>query len=1182
MRKARFLSPLEDFGEIEEIKKDIVKQKGVVDIEGCLETQRLHLMYGLPFIGKKEIKKRLVVTYDEIRARQLLDDYRFFDQDAVYYPAKDLMFFQADIKGNLLTKERMEALRVMASGDSCTLITTVDALMEHMPGPGMIRDNIITLGVGDALDEKELSATLVRLGYERMTRVEDVGQFAMRGGIVDVFSMTKDNPYRIELWGDEVISIRAFDCESQRSVEDLQSIEILPARELILSNEEKLKGLLRIEEEAKALYEKLRGEFKTQEAHRIDESVKELRESITQGFFVDLDAFMPYFCTQRCSILDFFDRKDTLAFLDEPLRVFEKGKAIENEFKENMQSRAGKGYALPGQADILYPAENIFARLETFMSCGLYTIRQRSNPAYRAVNAYHMTVKQVNSYNNSFDALVGDLERYVKNKYRILLISPSVSRGKRMADELLEKGFTAFYSESDDRVLKSGEIMITKGQLSRGFEYPLTGYVVICESDIFTRNIRKRPRKKDFHGMTRDAFMQLNVGDYVVHESHGIGIYRGIEQITVDKVVKDYMKISYRDDGNLYIPATDFAYIQKYASADAKKPKINKLGTAEWSRTKSRVVTAVDEVARDLVLLYYKRRENKGFVYGEDTVWQKEFEEMFPYEETGDQLRAIEDTKKDMMSPKIMDRLICGDVGFGKTEVALRAAFKAVQENKQVAFLVPTTILASQHYNNFVQRLKNFPVRVELMCRFKTPGQLKKTAADLEKGLVDIVVGTHRILSNDVKFKDLGLLVIDEEQRFGVAHKEKIKKLKENVDVLALSATPIPRTLHMSIAGIRDMSLLEEAPDDRMPIQTYVMEFNEEMIREAISREVKRNGQVYYVYNRINTIAQVAAMVQELVPEARVEYAHGRMNESRLEELMADFVNGEIDVLVSTTIIETGLDIPNVNTIIIHDSDRMGLSQLYQLRGRVGRSGRTAYAFLMYKRDKLLREEAQKRLSAIREFTDLGSGFRIAMKDLEIRGAGNILGKSQHGHMEAVGYELYCKLLNEAVKKVMPDKEGKGSIPVLEYDTTVNISADAFIPGGYITNESMKLDMYKRIAALEDPDEATDLLSELKDRFGPVPESVTNLVDISLLRALAHECYMEEVNENRDFLEFKLYPKAPIDPAAIMEILSHFEGRMSFKNGEKPALIYRRTGEDAPILTRAKTLLEAMEKILRP
>ncbi|MBR4173785.1 MAG: transcription-repair coupling factor [Lachnospiraceae bacterium] len=1178
--KPRFLSPLEDFGEIEEIKKDIVRQKGMVDIEGCLDSQRLHLVYGLPFIGAKKIKKRLIVTYDEIRARQLLNDYRFFEQDVVFYPAKDLMFFQADIKGNLLTKERMEAMRVMASDEYYTVITTIDALMEQMSGTDLVSKNTVEIKVGDTLDERSFSLLLTRLGYERVSRVEDVGHFAMRGGIIDVYSMTKDNPYRIELWGDEVTSIRAFDCESQRSVENLEEISILPARELILTQEEKLAGLVKIEEEAKAQSEKLRGEFKTQEAHRIDESIKELRESITEGFFVDLDAYMPYFYTKRCSVLDFFDRKDTIIFIDEPGRVSEKGQAIENEFKENMQSRIEKGYALSGQADILYPVGYVFDRLQIFMSCGLYTIRQRSKVPYKAHNAYHLTVKQVNSYNNSFDALCGDLERYVKNKFRVLLLSPSVSRGRRMADELLQRGFTAFYSEADDRVLKSGEIMVTKGQLNRGFEYPLTGYVVICESDIFTRTIRKKPKKKDFHGMSRDAFMQLNVGDYVVHESHGIGIYKGIEQITVDKVVKDYMKIAYRDDGNLYIPATDFAYIQKYASADAKKPKINKLGTAEWSRTKKKVVTAVDEVAKDLVLLYYKRRENKGFVYGEDTVWQREFEELFPYEETSDQLRAIEDTKKDMMSTKIMDRLICGDVGFGKTEVALRAAFKAVQENKQVAFLVPTTILASQHYNNFVQRLKNFPVRVELMCRFRTPGQLKKTANDLEKGLVDIVVGTHRLLSNDVKFKDLGLLVIDEEQRFGVAHKEKIKKLKENVDVLALSATPIPRTLHMSIAGIRDMSLLEEAPDDRMPIQTYVMEFNEEMIREAISREIRRNGQVYYVYNRINTISQVAAMISELVPEARVEYAHGRMNEAALEELMADFVNGEIDVLVSTTIIETGLDIPNVNTIIIHDSDRMGLSQLYQLRGRVGRSGRTAYAFLMYKRDKLLKAEAEKRLSAIREFTDLGSGFRIAMKDLEIRGAGNILGKSQHGHMEAVGYELYCKLLNEAVKKAMPEKEGGSSRPSLDYETAVNLEADAFIPGTYIANESAKLDMYKRIAAIEDEDEAMDLMSELKDRFGQAPESVKNLVDISLLRALAHECYMEEVMESKEFLEFKMYPKAPIDPAAIMEILSVYGGRMSFKNGEKPALIYRRDKDDAPVLELTRTLLSQMKEKL--
>ncbi len=660
----------------------------------------------------------------------------------------------------------------------------------------------------------------------------------------------------------------------------------------------------------------------------------------------------------------------------------------------------------------------------------------------------------------------------------------------------------------------------------------------------------------------------LSIGDYVVHESHGLGIYRGIEKIEVDKTEKDYLKIEYAGGGNLYILATQLELIQKYAGADAKKPKLNKLGGQEWNKTKSRVRGAVKEIAEDLVKLYAARQSESGFAYGPDTVWQREFEEMFPFEETEDQDLAIAATKADMESTKIMDRLICGDVGYGKTEIAIRAAFKAVQDGKQVAFLVPTTILAQQHYNNFASRMKDFPVNVDLLCRFRSAAEQKKTLENLKKGQVDIIVGTHRLLSKDVVYKDLGLLMIDEEQRFGVAHKEKLKQLKTNIDVLTLTATPIPRTLHMSLIGIRDMSVLEEPPMDRLPIQTYVMEYNEELVRdmsvleeppmdrlpiqtyvmeyneelvrEAISRELSRGGQAYYVYNRVREIADVAAKIAELVPEAGVAYAHGQMKESELENIMYRFINGEIDVLVSTTIIETGLDISNVNTMIIHDADNMGLSQLYQLRGRVGRSNRTAYAFLMYKRDKMLKEIAEKRLAAIKEYTELGSGFKIAMRDLEIRGAGNLLGAKQHGHMEAVGYDLYCKMLNEAVK------EAKGISVAAHFDTSIDIVIDAYIPMGYIPNEFQKLDIYKRIADIETMDEVDEMLEELIDRFGDPPKSVENLLYIAKIKSLAHRVYFTEVSQKAETLKFTLYEKAEIDVVKIPEFVAGFGQKVRF------------------------------------
>ena len=637
----------------------------------------------------------------------------------------------------------------------------------------------------------------------------------------------------------------------------------------------------------------------------------------------------------------------------------------------------------------------------------------------------------------------------------------------------------------------------------------------------------------------------------MVHENHGLGIYQGIEKIEVDKIAKDYMKISYAKGGNLYIPATQLDLIQKYANADAKKPKLNRLGTQEWNKTKTRVRSAVKAIAKDLVELYAARQNQDGFVYGEDTVWQREFEEMFPFEETEDQIHAIEAVKRDMQSTKIMDRLICGDVGFGKTEIAIRAAFKAVQENKQVVYLVPTTILAQQHYNTFMQRLKEFPVRVDLMCRFRTSAQQKKTIEDTKRGLVDIVIGTHRVLSDDLKFKDLGLLIIDEEQRFGVQHKEKIKKLKENVDVLTLTATPIPRTLHMSLIGIRDMSVLEEAPNERMPIQTYVMEYNDEMVREAIERECSRQGQVYYVYNRVEDIDEITARIQRLVPELNVAFAHGQMRERELERIMVDFINGEIDVLVSTTIIETGLDISNANTMIIHDADCLGLSQLYQLRGRVGRSNRMAYAFLLYRRDKLLREVAEKRLAAIREFTDLGSGFKIAMRDLEIRGAGNLLGAEQHGHMEAVGYDLYCKMLNEAVKHL------KGEMDEESYNTTMDLNIDAYIPDSYIANEYQKLDIYKRIAAIETEEERDDMVEELIDRFGDIPKKVEKLLEVATLKAFAHSVYVTSIEQKGETFTFTMYEKAKVLPQKIPALLESFKGELTFRaDAENPSFVY--------------------------
>ena len=1157
-----FLQPLREWNDYEKIEKKLSGFKGTIEISGCMDAQKAHLIYGLGV----HAHTRLIVTFQEQKAKELYEDYRFFDENVLYFPAKDVLFYQSDLRGNTLTRERLTVLQALLeqSGRTApeggqpagvTVITTFDALMNRMSAPEQFRAAIRRFAVGDSVDLDVLCKELVAMGYERDYQVSVPGQFAVRGGILDIYPMTAEHPFRLEFWGDEIDSIRGIDVESQRSLEDgiEDGLTLYPASEWVLSQTQIEAGLRNLHAEEKKAITAFKNNHKTEEAARIRSMTANLEEELTElGGAANLDAFLSYFSSEQVSLIDYLDRAGTICFLDEPARLMEQGRSVEQEFSESMQQRLEKGYILPGQADALYGAAETMGRLQQCCMVALCALGQRV-PQLEIEEQYQIQAHTVNAYNNSFDLLIKDLKRYSKNKFKIILLSGSRTRAKRLAEDIMNEGVSCFYTEDTGHELKPGEVMVCYGKVRRGYEYPLLSFAVITESDIFGAEKKKKKKYKRYEGEHIRSFADLHVGDYVVHENHGLGIYQGIEKMEVGGTTKDYMKITYAKGSNLYILATQLDLIQKYAGSDAKKPKLNTLGTQEWSRTRARVQGAVKEIAKELVGLYAVRQQKEGYVYGPDTVWQREFEEMFPFEETEDQVRAIEETKHDMESTKIMDRLICGDVGYGKTEVAIRAAFKAVQEGKQVVYLVPTTILAQQHYNTFAQRMKDFPITVDLLCRFRTAAQQKHTIEELKRGMVDIVIGTHRVLSKDVSFKDLGLLIIDEEQRFGVTHKEKIKQLKNNIDVLTLTATPIPRTLHMSLIGIRDMSVLEEPPMDRLPIQTYVMEYNEELVREAIARELARGGQVYYVFNRVNQIADVAAKIAALVPEANVAFAHGQMKELELERMMYQFVNGEIDVLVSTTIIETGLDISNVNTMIIQDADNMGLSQLYQLRGRVGRSNRTAYAFFMYKRDKMLKEVAEKRLAAIREFTDLGSGFKIAMRDLEIRGAGNLLGAQQHGHMEAVGYDLYCKMLNEAVK------EQKGELPPQAlFETTLDIEVDAYIPPGYIPNEYQKLDIYKRIASVETAAEGDEMLDELIDRFGEPPRSVQNLLMIARQKAHAHRMYVTEITQKGDTLRFALYGQAPVDPAGIPDFVGKFEGAVIFvPDKETPSFLYR-------------------------
>lgn len=1124
--------PLTKLEEFTKVKAYIEHNQLPVHVTGCLDSQKSHFIAALG----QETKFKIIIAENEWKAKNLYDDLKMYDKQVYLYPAKDVLFYHADVRSNAIVRQRLQVRRRMHEQLPTYIVTTMDAGMEHLLSMENWGQHVFTIAEAQILDLEVLQKKLVAMGYERVDQVDSSGQFAVRGGIFDIFPLTEETPFRMELWDDEVDTIRSFDVESQRSIERVEQLTIYPATEVVVTKAQLAEGIEKMRKACKKQVEILRKQFKTEEAHRLQEEVEEQISHIEiYGVSAGLETVMPFFFGETESFFSYFSNADSLFFVDEPAHVEEHTKAVELEFRESMSHRLEKGYVLPQQTDIVFSYEKIQSLLHDKATV-LLSMLDYGPKGWKLKEKADLMVTSVPAYHQNFEMLINDLKDWKAKNNKVVLFSNSVSRAKRLSEELKQYQLPAFYNDDPMRSLQNGEIMVVYGNLHKGFTYPLLSLVVISESDMLgEKKARKKPKKKQYDGRSIQSFTELNIGDYVIHENHGIGVYQGLEKITIDKVVKDYVKITYADGGNVYVLATGLDVLQRVSSADGKRPKIDKLNSNEWRKNKNKAKASVRLVAKELVELYAKREAKKGYAFAKDTSWQREFEEMFPYEETQDQLHAIQDTKKDMESDKIMDRLVCGDVGFGKTEIAIRAAFKAVMDGKQVALLVPTTILAQQHYNTFVQRMKEFPVRIGMLSRFRTKAQQNKDLEDLRNGKLDIVIGTHRLLSKDVSYKRLGLLIVDEEQRFGVTHKEKIKMLKENVDVLTLSATPIPRTLHMSLIGIRDMSVLEEPPIDRLPIQTFVVEQNDEIVREAISRELARNGQVFYVYNRVQHMDEIANYVQGLVPDARVAFAHGQMQPRQLGKIMYEYINGEIDVLVATTIIETGLDIANVNTMIIHDADQLGLSQLYQLRGRVGRTNRRAYAFLLYRKNKILKEVAEKRLQAMREFTELGSGFKIAMTDLEIRGAGSLLGEQQHGHMEAIGYDLYCKMLHEAVL------EFKDGIIEEHFETAVDVDYDAYIPATYMRSEYQRLEMYKRIADIENVEEWQDIQDELMDRFGELPKVVENLLSVVLIKALAHKIYISKIKQQgTETVVFTMYEKAKINVAALPVLMEKY------------------------------------------
>ena len=1163
MRVEGVMQPLKSYAKFNEILKNMNENKYPINIYGLSDSGKSYIIDG---IFNEDDKSIVVLTYSDVDAKNLYEDLCFYSTDVYYFPVKEVVFYNVDAISGDLRWARLKVIKEMLeSSKKKIIVTSVDALTTlYTPGENYHKYTM-EIKVGDELNLKELANKLVQCGYERVETVEGKGEFSFRGGILDVFPPISAYPYRIELFGDEVDSIRTFNTSSQRSIEKIKEITIFPAKEVIVDDESKKRAAKYISDELSEIIKNDEDEERVDKIRSIvNKNLEVLNNTST---FETIDSYLPYFYENLETLFEYL--KGYTFIIDDIKRCTGKIDSIYYEFNENYLSFLQRGDILPSQNKLLLNKEDIFINLEKNNVITLSSFLSKNNilSSYVDIGLEQITL---NSYNGKLELLVEDIKEKKDKKYKTIILAGTRARGERLADTLRDREVEAVYKDVIKEV-QPGEVVVTFGNLMKGFEVPELGICIISDKELFGETKHKSSRKavKRKGAAKITSFTDLKPGDYVVHANHGIGVYKGIKQMTAAGTTRDYLDIVYDKGDKLYVPVDQLDLVQKYIGSEGNSPKINKLGGAEWQKAKAKVRKSINEIAQDLVKLYATRSTLKGHKFSKDTEWQNQFEEEFPYEETPDQLTSLEEIKADMESDKPMDRLLCGDVGYGKTEVAIRAAFKAVMDGKQVAFLVPTTILADQHYNNLIKRFSDFPVKIDMISRFRTPKQQKATLQALKEGNVDILIGTHRLVSKDIAFKDLGLLIVDEEQRFGVAQKEKIKNIKKNVDVLTLSATPIPRTLHMSLTGVRDISVIETPPEERYPIQTYVVEQNDQLIRDAILREVSSEGQVYFVYNRVESIESMANYIRELVPECKIGIMHGQMSERELETEMMAFMNKEYDVLVCTTIIETGIDIPNVNTMIVHNADKMGLSQLYQLRGRVGRTNRIAYAYFIYTKDKILTEVAEKRLKALKDFTELGSGFKIAMRDLEIRGAGNMMGSSQHGHMASIGYDLYCRMLEDTVRLI------KGEIEEEPVETTVDIKVDAFIPSSYIEDELQKIEVYKKIAAIESSEEYDDIKSELEDRYSNIPDSVLNLMDIAYIKSLAKKISIEEIKEMPKEIRFKFVQGYKKFNGIFKVLLNEYKDNIILYFGDTPSFAVKvSTVKKEDALSVYKELLE--------
>ena len=1135
------IKTLEENKKFQELTKQISKT-GPIAISGLVDVEKLHV---LAAIFNKTKRPMVLVTYNEIQARKLYQDLKKLIKQTYFFPKKEITSYDYVAQSKEIEYKRIDVLNKMylakKQKEPIIIVTTIEAVMQKMVAKNTLYQNVIDFEVGKTYLLDGIKEKLVGLGYERSDLIENKGQFSIRGGIVDV-GLSEKIGVRIEFWGDEVDSIRFFQISSQRSTEMLKEITIFPAHELIVQD---------LSKAVKNIQEKY------------PEEIEDI-ELIKNGDYISkINKYFNEFYENQASFLDYMS-DEYLLLLDEKTKINQRKTNIIEDNNKLIASLIEKEKFVPEAIENISKFEYNFEEKQI--------IYLEQNDSIKNIQKYYFETREINFYNLQLDLLLADIVTYQKNKKKVVLLAGNEISAKKLCDILKENQINYKYEQEAENV-KPGEIIVTIGGFSSGFEnYDLNLIVISLQNNFEEPVKRKKKLSSTFKDSEKIVFADLKPGDIVVHQTHGIGQFIGVNTITADGVTKDYIKIKYRNDDILYVPTNSLDSVRKYiGGGDNSSPRLNKLGGKEWSATTSKVKKNLEAVAKDLIELYAKRQKIKGFSFSPDTPWQKQFEDSFPYTETDDQLRCIQDVKKDMEKPQPMDRLLCGDVGYGKTEVAIRAAFKAVMDQKQVAYLVPTTILANQQYEEFKTRMQEFAVNVELLNRFKTKKEQDEIIKKLKLGEVDVVVGTHRLLSEDVNFKDLGLLIIDEEHRFGVKDKEKIKKLRTNIDVLTMTATPIPRTLHMSIVGVRDMSVIYEPPHNRKPVQTYVLEYDQEVITEAITKEIERGGQVFYLFNQVEGIEKKANEISMLVPEAKVGFAHGKMSGKELEEIMESFINHEINVLVCTTILESGIDIPNANTIIVENADRLGLAQLYQIRGRVGRSDKQAYAYITYKRDKLLSEVADKRLKAIKEFTEFGSGFKIAMRDLEIRGAGSMLGEMQHGHMEQVGYDTYCKLLDEVIKEM------QGIEVVEEQDVQIDLAVSSYIPDNFIENSSQKIEIYQNIALCRTEEELQNVIDEVIDRYGRLPKELENLIDIARIKQLARKANILKIAQRENGIVF-YFVKEKIKPEMVNALITKYPMLVKFSNAVEPYVTLR-IKENENIIEKAKEFLNTVIEI---